>query len=312
MKKYLLFLTILLSLTSCSEVARKIGGVFSKEASEEALDEGAKKTLKQTGKEVGEESAKDMSVLMVKEGKDALELLAKEHPELHAIIEKVSQSRFTKAFSLDDYVVKKLENGSIVLEHKGAPNWRIVMNGNTIKAKGGAVQGAKNTGLNEFLNYPLPNKTYVIDDYMTYKTDEFGRIAESISIFDGDKTIARKRITVNSEGSNGVPRRKISEIGGKDGEDDFGHLVQMDEGGPNELINQVPMGSKTNRSGIWREIENYERKMTQQEGKKIVSIRKPLYKGNSRRPYAFKVLITVDGKPAEIAGKQCPFLVENV
>lgn len=186
------------------------------------------------------------------------------------------------------------------------------MNGNTIRAKGGAVQKTENWGLNEFLNYPLPNKTYVIDGYMTYKTDEMGRVVESISIFDGDKTVARLRNTVNSASSKNTKRRKISEIGGQDGKDDFGHLVQMDEGGPNELINQVPMGSKTNRSGIWREIENFERKTAQQEGKKIVSIRRPLYKGNSRRPYAFEVMITIDGKPTQIAGKQCPFIVENV
>ena len=58
-------------------------------------------------------------------------------------------------------------------------------------------------------------------------------------------------------------------------------------------------------------MENYEIEQGWEQGKKVITKRRPIYNGNSSRPVAFEVDVIVDGKHSFIDGKQCPFIVSN-
>ena len=86
----------------------------------------------------------------------------------------------------------------------------------------------------------------------------------------------------------------VEKLDGKKGFDDAGHLFANTTGGPNELINQIPMNAETNRNGLWRQMERIEEEALK-AGKKVHSYRKLLYHGNSMRPYAIESITEIDG-----------------
>lgn len=251
--------------------------------------------------------AKEIKVVTRKEGKEALEYLSEHNKELAELVDKIVQNPRTHNMK-DHFVVEITEEGRTILSHNELPNCRIEIDGDVIKAAAGArnkdVYKGVNTGINEFLSYRLPNKTYIIDDYMTLLTDESGRVKETIATFDKEEIIQRMRNMPDQT-------RIVESQGGVVGKDDGGHLIQMGMGGPNELINQIPMNKEVNRSGIWKKVENYEIEQGWKQGKKVISKRRPIYKGNSGRPVAIEVDVIIDGKHAVIDGKQCPFIVQN-
>ena len=91
---------------------------------------------------------------------------------------------------------------------------------------------------------------------MTIVTDELGRVKETTAIFEQGKVIQRYR------GNLPEQKRIIESQGGDITVDDGGHLIQMGMGGPNELINQVPMEKTLNESNakLWRKVEQFEEK----------------------------------------------------
>lgn len=66
-------------------------------------------------------------------------------------------------------------------------------------------------------------------------------------------------------------------------------------GGPNELINQIPMSRELNQHGKWRELERMEEKALK-DGKSVFSQRNLLYKGSEKRPYAIEFISKIDGE----------------
>jgi hypothetical protein len=135
--------------------------------------------------------------------------------------------------------------------------------------------------------------------------DSHGYAVES---FEKGKVIQRYR------GNLPEQKRIVESQGGDIAVDDGGHLIQMGMGGPNELINQVPMEKTLNESNakLWRKVEQYEEKEGWEKGKKVITKRKPIYKGNSPRPSEIEIDVIVDGKHAVIDGKQCPFTIQNL
>lgn len=208
------------------------------------------------------------------------------------IVAKNLYEQFQKYISKDfaeSVVVNSTEEG---LEYvsKNFPTSAIRRNGNTIVGKAGSL--IDNGPVNEFFNHLLPNKTYKVDDIFLYKTDNLGRVVDCYA----DRTkafsdLAGKR---NPQRNKNVQKMVIDKLDGKSGVDDAGHLFSNTTGGPNELINQVPMNSDINRNGLWRQLERAEEEALK-EGKKVISMRKLLYKGNSKRPYAIEFITEIDG-----------------
>ena len=253
---------------------------------------------------------KEGKIIARKEGKEAMQYLSNNNPELKELVEKIIANPRTKT-NWEEFIVEESADGKIILSHRGWPNSKIEVNGNVIKATAGAknpkVYDGVNYSLNEFLSHRLPNKTYIIDDYMTIVTDELGRVKETTAIFEKDKIIQRYRGNLPEQG------RVVESQGGNIAKDDGGHLIQMGMGGPNELINQVPMDIDLNRNAgkIWRKVEQFEIKEGWENGKKVITKRRPIYKGNSGRPTEIEIDVIVDGKHAVIDGKQCPFTIPN-
>ena len=64
------------------------------------------------------------------------------------------------------------------------------------------------------------------------------------------------------------------------------------------------MSNKLNRNGKWRRLEAFEENAINQ-GKKVTSKRKLLYRGTEKRPYAIESTTVIDGKTTTT-------LVENI
>lgn len=165
----------------------------------------------------------------------------------------------------------------------------------------GSAGSLKNEGpMNEFLNFIMPNKTYIVDVCFVYKTDNLGRITECSA----KRTKAYQSIERNAQRNTHIQSAVVERLDGRKGLDDAGHLFANTTGGPNELINQVPMASELNRTGKWRELERIEEDALK-AGKDVVSSRKLLYKGDSKRPWAIEFTTKIDGVETKT-------LVENI
>lgn len=312
MKKYIILSVILLCLSffSCKriaskiisegteavvektakQVAKKAAKEGSEEFAEKTVKQGVKKTIKESSEEAGEKAAKKGVKEIVEEGgEDVIEKTLKELAQRDKALKDIYDHMIThvsKDFA-DGITVKSTKEG-MELVSKDFPTSMIKINKNIITAKAGSL---KNAGpVNEFLNHLMPNKTYMLDGCYVFKTDKLGRVVEASA----DRTKAFKTIQRNTQRNSDVQNLVIDQLGGRHGLDDAGHLFSNVSGGPNELINQVPMAKELNRTGAWRKLEKIEEKALK-EGKNVTSQRKLLYKGDSKRPYAIEVVTKVDG-----------------
>ena len=241
------------------------------------------------------------------EGQSLKEFLGRHFPEVKGLVENIINNPRTptdwEAFAAD------VSGDKITAYHLYWENCRIEKKGNVICAKAGArnpdYYPGVNYGLNEFLSYRLPNCTYLIDDYMEIRTDQLGRVVQTTAKFDGNKIVYRTRKNLPEQ------RRVVESQGGDTSRDDGGHLIQMGMGGPNELLNQVPMNSELNRNGLWRVIEKREEDEGYYKKKQILSIRRPVYRGSSLRPVGFEVDVVINGEHQVFDGNKCPFYIEN-
>ena len=307
MKKLLFCVVALLLLLSCDKLSR----FLDKEGTSDVVEKEGVRSDEETSEEATEEVAeKAANVVLRKEGREASEYLSEHHPELKELIEKIINNPRTKT-DWDKFAVELTDDGKIFLSQVEWPNCHIEIDGSVARAVAGAknpkVYEGVNYGLNEFLSHRLPNKTYIIDDYMTLWTDELGRVTETKAVFEKDKIVQRYR------GNLPEQKRIVESQGGDMDTDDGGHLIQMGMGGPNELINQVPMEKTLNESNsrIWRKVEQFEINEGWENGKKVITKRKLFYQGNSPRPSEFEIDVIVDGKHAVIDGQQCPFSTPN-
>jgi hypothetical protein len=204
------------------------------------------------------------------------------------VVIKELYEQFHKDFA-DGIVVKSTKEG-LEFVSKDFPTSVIRKNGNTIIGKAGSL--IDNGPVNEFLNHLMPNSKYVVDDVFEYQTDKLGRVVSCSA----DRTKAFQNLggRRNKQRNTDVQKMVVDKLDGRKGLDDGGHLFANTTGGPNELINQIPMNADLNRNGLWRKLEIVEEKALKQ-GKKVNSYRKLLYKGNSKRPYAIEFISEIDG-----------------
>ncbi len=241
------------------------------------------------------------------EGKQMMDYLATHNPETKKLIEELlKRNKPNPNTPLDKFYMKIKDDGKIILYHKEWEKSTIEIDKNIVRAKAGcrAKSIDSNQAYNEFLSVSMPNKKYILDDIYEIETDNYGRVKHTSCVMDKNK------ITLRSGRVSNYQKEIVTPLNGKEG-DQGGHLIQNALGGPNELINQVPMNREINQKGIWRAIEIYEVDQCWNKGKTIISKRIPIYEGNSKRPKAFIVDVIIDGKHAIIKGQQCPITISN-
>lgn len=297
MKKYnwIVFFVIVVSFlcsASCTKVVKslskgtteKIAKKMTKEASEEIVENSAKKattkTLQKGIKEITEESLESAT-------KQSLKELAKSNTIYKELYEDFT-SRISKEFA-DGISVHATKEGTVLIS-KDFPTSAIKIHKNIIYGKAGSL--IDEGPVNQFLNVLLPNKTYIIDDVFIYQTDNLGRVISCQA--DRSKAYKILKDRRNPQRNSDIQKLVVKKLDGKVGVDDAGHLFANTTGGPNELINQVPMAKILNRNGQWRELERIEEEALSQ-GKAVISQRKLLYKGTEKRPYAIEFILKIDG-----------------
>lgn len=212
-----------------------------------------------------------------------LERIKEKFPEIAEQIERIAKNPDTIS-DINKFVIEETKDG-LVISHKEWSKSKCIIKDGVITADAGSLPG-KVGDQNEFLNDLLPNKTYIVDGYTKYITDNLSRVVLVIS----DRN---KNNIVNHEKPHKKTTDRVREEGVEG--DEAGHLISRATGGANEKINLVPMNRDINRQGKWRKMEEMEEKALK-EGKTVFSKREPLYKGDSKRPYAIKTTTIIDGK----------------
>lgn len=284
-------LLLIISVSSCDTIVSKVLKKSTSILGSEIVEEGAEKA---GSKVAGRKLAKEVTEDVAGKGAKDLSSVAAERT-LREIMES-DQSlsylyrRFTSNISQDfaDGITAETTEKGLVLVSRDFPNSAVRINKNMVICNAGSL---KNSGpVNEFLNHLLPNKTYIVDDAFIYKTDDLGRVISASA----DRNKAFGIIERNSQRNTNVQKLIIDQLDGKPGLDDGGHLFANTTGGPNELINQVPMAKKLNETGMWRQLELQEEKALK-AGKTVTSQRNLLYHGSEKRPYAIEFISKIDG-----------------
>ncbi len=290
MKKVVLLVTLICAfgLVSCRKTASKMVGKGTEETVEVVAEKAAKTAAKKGAKELAEETSEKVVRKTLKE-------LAASDKTYKKLFDNFSE-KLGKEFA--DGITANISKEGLELASKEFPVTKIRVHKNVLTGTAGSLKGAG--PMNEFLNYIMPNKTYIVDGCFVYKTDKLGRVVECSA----KRTKAYQSIERNAQRNTHIQSAVVDRLDGRKGLDDAGHLFANTTGGPNELINQVPMASKWNRTGKWRELERKEEDALK-AGKEVVSSRKLLYKGDSKRPWAIEFTTKIDGVETKT-------LVENI
>lgn len=285
---YILILLCAISIVSCKEAAQKGIGKGTKEIMEKA----SKKVIAQSAQEISEKTIKEATGEIAEHtAKRSLKEAMKSNNELK-ILYNAAYKRIGKDFT-DGLATKTTKNGIIIYSEQ-YPTSKIIMRNNVIVARAGSLVDAG--PINEFLVDILPNKIYVVDDVFRYKTDDLGRVV----FCECDRTKAYKLYgnKRNPQRNRDVQKRIVEALDGKfdhNGKslDDGGHLFSRNSGGPNELINQIPLDREVNQHGLWKQCESIEEQAIK-DGKNVISSRKLLYQGTCKRPYAIEFTYIID------------------
>lgn len=271
---------------SCDSIVKLItsrtGKIITRETSENITEGVTESTTKKIAKELAAEAGEVMATKTISK---SLKELASSNKTLSFFYD-IFQRRINQDFA-DNIMVSIADNG-ISLISKDFPNSAIRVNKNIVIGKAGSTKISGH--VNEFFNYLLPNKSYMVDDAFIYNTDNLGRVVNCSA----DRTKAYRTIERNSQRNSSIQNMVIDILDGRKGYDDAGHLFANNTGGPNELINQVPMSSSLNRHGKWRELEMIEENALK-EGKSVISKRNLLYRDKAKRPYAIEFVSIIDG-----------------
>lgn len=306
MKKFLIYCLLFfisLSFSSCkaietgfTKLGSKIGGKVTKKSLKEVVEESGEVFILKDAREFAEEGAEKASRKAIREALEeggekvaqkTLKELASSDKVLKELYEHLSKSKYISKDFADGILVDVTEDG-IRIFSRDFPNSFIRMNKKTIICKAGSL--VDSGPMNEFLNHLLPNMTYIVDDCFIYTTDKYGRVISAVADRSKGKLLKR-----NPRRNTDVQKKIIDMLDGRPGKDQGGHLFTNNTGGPNELINQVPMNAKSNMNGEWRRLEKNEEAALSQ-GKNVTSHRKLLYRGTEKRPYAIEFTTIVDGK----------------
>ncbi|RNL55905.1 DNA/RNA non-specific endonuclease [Pedobacter jejuensis] len=129
-----------------------------------------------------------------------------------------------------------------------------------------------------------PNQDYEVNGYK-YKTDKNGRINE-----------VEGELKLEKGGRNPYAQRTVGKADGRLTEDQGGHLIGDQFGGPGGKENLVPMDGAVNNyhKGEWGQMEkNWAEQL--KNGKSVKVKIEPIYSDNTIRPSAFKITETIDG-----------------
>ena len=132
----------------------------------------------------------------------------------------------------------------------------------------------------------LPNKK-IITENSDIITDEFGRVVETIDVY--DPAIPSNRST---------SRRDFKEVSNSKGGGDNhvgGHLSPHSMGGASEAVNILPMNKDFNGSGPWRQMENQVQSAV--DAGKMVRVKKKItYYEGTQIPKEIEVKVEIDGE----------------
>ena len=248
-------------------------------------------------------------------GRDAYAYMNKNLPDVARAIDNFSKKNLANGYHLgkNQFELSMLKDGSVEIKPMsnfsgGVTNCVIKVKGRTVYANSGGF--VKSQGLNEFLNVPMPNREYIVNGCAIYRTDKLGRVVEASA----DRLKMYRGPKVNPQRYGPTQKQVVNELEGiRGGHDQGGHLFSNTSNGSNVLINQVPMEAETNMHGEWRNFEKLEEKYIKSgKYKSDLSYRQPLYKGNSKRPYAIKVRLVVNGKAVAQKTISNPILKKRV
>ena len=225
--------------------------------------------------------------------------ICKDDKEYQELLKKVGQNE-------EDLVVETTKDGWTRVSYKGETSkWtsiEISPDKKTIKANGGSLiddAHPKGGPQNEFLNHPLPNKTYIVDESTIYQTNSEGLVVK----VDSNITKSYQTHGIGNETRGGRPdyNQVKKENNGNPTLDDGGHAVGKALGGCNESINITPQLKTINRGGDWKQLE---RDMLEaaQRGQKVEFSMEIKYAKGSRRPDKYVVEVKIDGKPYTLNG----------
>ena len=259
-----------------------------------------------------------------KKKKTLREILLKKYPDIVDVIDSLVEDIDCTSWDefQGDFRFRIIKLWSTKPYHS---NWKITLKGSSVVIAEGGCRNAHHytniadTGYNEFLSYRMPNKEYVIDDYMIYKTDKYGRVKKAYAKISDDIIVWRgSRLSLHQN-------RIVQSQDGILGSDEGGHIIQMALGGCNELMNQIPQNKyinkghnnpilseeENNNNKIFKDLERWEYHMCWEEKKEIEIIREFKYKNKCKRPYTIIANAKVYGKSAEITGIKGPFIINN-
>lgn len=228
--------------------AKKYWGKIGSHETRMAFEKQSRQLLSKTALE---KSAKKAAIKTVNKtvGKEALKTLD-DFPELKKVVQAIHQSS-TSYFPENKLFVEKVGKNTKV-GFAGTSTEIIVDKKGCIHATAGATP--KDGAMNQFLNHPIPNKSYCIDNAAFYKTDELGR---TVSIECHSSELSKIQRTQLDEQQ---ATRAVVSRGGVHNAHDAGHLQSKSTGGSNEMINLLPMDSKAQRPGSkWYKFEDKER-----------------------------------------------------
>ena len=122
-----------------------------------------------------------------------------------------------------------------------------------------------------------PNVQYTTPEGYTYRTDELGRIVSC-------EGTLKKGLAERNEYAQRI-------VGREDRlpDDEGGHLIASIFKGSGDIDNLVPMNANLNK-GEWKKLENSWKKALDVDPPEEVKLKiKPVYKGDSQRPYKFDI-----------------------
>lgn len=311
-------------LFSCNKLVRKSGQEVVEEAAQKSAKKIAEKEMEKVGRSSSESALDNMlrkstkylteeglnvTAKMVRrlEGDAALEYLKKANPKLYSSLLESMRFAFQNDYFKKRIVCEVMDNGDVIVYNsaKEALSSKIIIHKGVVYAESGCTKKCGAT--NKFLDHVMADMKYVVDKgKQFFKTDKLGRTVYA----EADRTLPPAEIKPNLDEYQRDVTRKLKN-GRASNLDDAGHILQRNEGGLDEAINLVPMDNKWQRSGgLWRETEQLEEKLIlearEKGAKKIISRRKLIYDGDSKRPSKIIVELVVDGKTVLSKVLVCP------
>lgn len=324
MRRIIIILLFVCCLFSCKQASKGVAKQISKEAVEvvekTAVKKASKQAIKKSARKAGKaatklsNSADDIAKGAAKaskvakrrpvpfirySGMKALKNM-KAFPELTGYLTKFEKN-FGPNFNIDKLAIKRTIKG-MRIEFKGTRSSIMVRKNGTVYASGGSVvkytkKGRQFVGeLNEFLEQPLPNTRYVIDDYINIFTNEDG-LPKRVEV-NSRKLYSRKikgHFDRGDKFSDYSKQMLYSKFDINPSGIDYGHLVRRELGGINEIINALPMRAELQRSGSrWYELEMLEINACKGKAKKVKGIMDIEYSKDLSK-YSVKVQKIIDG-----------------